>query len=132
MVRGSAADSLKTKRRGGGNGSLPNVWRGPMGAAALALLATGYWGAVAWFASIRPPMPVFPAVEPLDELDPDLSLHVDRVDLFPRDELWPAVPGFLAPPRPSTWRNLLGESPYPRPRPLGLGWSTPPLLLNVD
>lgn len=84
------------------------------------MVATAYWGTVAWFAAVRASVPT---VDVIEEIERDLVSPFPRLGypegtvprLHAAPEIWPIEPG-------PAWGS------YGRPRVLGLAWGAPPLL----
>ena len=104
---------------GQGIGARPaGRFAGPRGAIGLALLAVAFWGTVAWFAELRSDV-VRSGVGGFAR--DDQRAEVPRVL---DDEIWEAWPP--APPEPFH-PGWFGD---PRPRPLGLAYGSPSMLLT--
>jgi hypothetical protein len=101
----------------------PNAWRGPLGALALAVAATGYWSTVAWLVASR--------TEPVLIEEP---VELDLPQL--------AEPDGVVPRQHDRFEDRFGDHRVPRinrvpgyrmfslqPRELGLAWGTPPMVL---
>ena len=115
---GSRGRPLRPRAKMAARGAFP-LWRGPLGALALAVAATGYWSTVAWLVASR-------SAPVLLEEAPELTAPPDcppRRHYYFRDRLGDhyghrPIPGY----RPFTLQ----------PRELGLAWGTPPLVLTDD